>query len=139
MKGYRNLLVTADSSQGALREGLRLAGEENCWVTVLKVVPPYEGDIDLTGVRNIREVLTSDRAGEWRTWQRHLREEAAARVRVEQGDLPETINRVAEEEGCDLIIMGVKKRGGWLHRLFEGNLVHRVARGAPCSVMVVDA
>lgn len=139
MKGYRNLLVTADSSQGALREGLRVAEEENCWVTVLKVVPPYEGDIDLTGVRNIREVLTSDRAGEWRTWQRNLREEAAARVRVEQGELPDTINRVAEEEGCDLIIMGVKKRAGFLRRLFDGNLVHRVARNAPCSVMVVDA
>ncbi|MHB1325598.1 MAG: universal stress protein [Thermoleophilia bacterium] len=139
MKGYRNLLVTADSSQGALREGLRVAGEENCWVTVLKVVPPYEGDIDLTGVRNIRQLLTSDRAGEWRTWQRNLREEAAARVRVEQGDLPETINRVAEEEGCDLIIMGVKKRAGWLRRLFDINLVHRVAKGAPCSVMIVDA
>ncbi len=69
MKGYRNLLVTADSSQRALREGLR----------------------------------------------------------------------VAEEEGCDLIIMGVKKRAGFLRRLFDGNLVHRVARGAPCSVMIVDA
>lgn len=139
MKGYRNLLVTADSSPGALREGLRLAEKENCWLTVLKVVPPYEGDIDLTGVRNIREVLTSDRAGEWRTWQRNLSQEAAARVRVEQGDLPETITRVAGEEGSDLIIMGVKKRTGFLRHLFAGNLVHRVARGAPCSVMIVDA
>lgn len=139
MKGHRNLLVTADSSPGVLREGLRVAEEENCWLTVLKVVPTYEGDIDLTGVRNVRQVLTSDRAGEWRTWQRKLREEAAARVRVEQGELSDTINRVAEEEGCDLIIMGVKKRAGFLRRLFEGNLVHKVARDAPCSVMVVDA
>lgn len=139
MRGYRNLLVTADSSPEALREGLRLAEAENCWLTVLKVVPPFEGDIDLTGVRNVRKVLTCDRAGEWRTWQGRLREEAAARVRVEQGDLPETINRVAEEEGCDLIIMGAKKSPGRLRRLFEGNLVHRVARGAPCSVMIVDA
>ena len=84
-------------------------------------------------------MLTSDRDGEWRTWHEHLRDEAAARVRVEQGELTETINRVAEEEGCDLIIMGVKKKAGFLRRLLTGNLVHRVARGAPCSVMVVDA
>ena len=139
MKGYRNLLVTVDSSEEALREGLRVAEAENCWLTVLRIVPPYEGDVDLTGVRNIRQVLTSDRAGEWRSWHQKLRDEAAARVRVEQGNLPETINRVAEEEGCDLIIMGVKKKGGFLRRLFDGNLIHRVARGAPCSVMVVDA
>jgi len=139
VKGYRNLLVTVDSSEEALREGLRVAEAENCWLTVLRIVPPYEGDVDLTGVRNIRQVLTSDRAGEWRSWHQKLRDEAAARVRVEQGNLPETINRVAEEEGCDLIIMGVKKKGGFLRRLFDGNLIHRVARGAPCSVMVVDA
>lgn len=139
MKGYRNLLVTADSSLEALREGLRVAGEENCWLTVLKVVPAYEGDINLTGVKNIRKVLTSNRAGEWRIWQRNLREEAAARVRVEQGTLPEAINRVAEEEGCDLIIMGIKKNASWLHRLIEGKLAHRVARSAPCSVMIVNA
>ncbi|MHB0867255.1 MAG: universal stress protein [Thermoleophilia bacterium] len=139
MNGYRNLLVTADSSQGALREGLRVAEEQNCWVTVLKVVPPYEGDIELTGVRDIHQALTSDRAGEWRVWQRRLRQEAAARVRVEQGELSETINRVAREEGCDLIIMGVKKKAGWLRRLLGDGLVYKVARSAPCSVMVVDA
>ncbi|MHB9053812.1 MAG: universal stress protein [Thermoleophilia bacterium] len=146
MAGHRNLLVTVNGSREALREdsqalreGLRLAADENCWVTVLEVVAPYEGDIDLTGIKNIRRVLTSDRLGQARVWNRALRSENAARVRVEQGDLPETINRVAEEEGCDLIIMGVRKKGGLLRRFMEGNLVHRVTSGAPCSVMVVDA
>ncbi|MHB8859553.1 MAG: universal stress protein [Thermoleophilia bacterium] len=146
MAGHRNLLVTVNGSaeaqhedSQALKEGLRLAADENCWVTVLEVVAPYEGDIDLTGIRNIRQVLTSDRSGEARAWNRALRREDAARVRVEQGELPETINRVAEEEGCDLIIMGVRKRGGLLRRFMEGNLVHRVTSGAPCSVMVVDS
>ncbi|MHB8791780.1 MAG: universal stress protein [Thermoleophilia bacterium] len=139
MNGYRNLLVTADGPQEALREGLRVAGQENCWVTVLKVVPSYEGEIDLTGVRDIRKVLTSDRDGEWRTWHKNLYGEPAARVRVEQGELQDTINRVAAEEGCDLIIMGVKKRAGFIRNLFAGNLVHKVARRAPCPVMVVDA
>ncbi len=139
MMGHRNLLVAANGSPQALEEGLRLAAKENCWVTVLKVVAPYEGDIDLTGIKDIRQVLTSDRLGEARAWNRALRNEEAARLRVEQGDLPETINRVAEEEGCDLIIMGVKKSGGFLRRLAESNAVRRVTSKAPCSVMVVEA
>lgn len=139
MMGHRNLLVTVNGSQEALREGLRLAAVENCWVTVLKVVAPYEGDIDLTGVKDIRQVLTSDRLGEARAWNRALRSEEAARVRVEQGNLPETINRVAEEEGSDLIIMGVRRNDGFLRRFTQSNLVRRVASRAPCSVMVVDA
>jgi len=138
-RGYRNLLVAANCSPAALEHGLRLADDENCWVTVLRVVPPYEGDIDLTGIRNIREVLTSDRFGESRAWNRALRNEEAARVRVEQGNLPETINRVAAEEGSDLIIMSVKKKRGFLHRILDSNLVHKVTRAAPCSVMVVEA
>lgn len=139
MNGYRNLLVTADSPEGVLREGLRVAEEENCWLTVLKVVPPYEGDIDLTGIRDIRRALTSDRDGEWRTWHEKLRNEAAARVRVEQGELADTIKRVAREEGSDLIIMGAIKRAGFLRRLFQGDFIHKIVQGAPCSVMVVDA
>lgn len=139
MNGFRNLLVSADSPEGVLREGLRVAEEENCWLTVLKVVPPYEGDIDLTGIRDIRKVLTSDCEREWMTWHENLRDEAAARVRVEQGELTDIINRVAKEEGSDLIIMGVKTKDGFLRRLFQGNLIHKIARGAPCSVMVVNA
>ena len=37
MKGYRNLLVTADSSQRALREGLRVAEEEGCDLIIMGV------------------------------------------------------------------------------------------------------
>jgi len=138
-QGYRNLLVAANGSPAALKEGLRLAADEHCWVTVLKVVAPYEGDIELTGIKDIRQVLTSDRLGETRAWNRALRSEEAARVRVEQGDLTETINRVAEEEGSDLIIMSVEKKKGLLQRILDSNLVHKVTRAAPCSVMVVDA
>lgn len=131
--------MAANGSPEALKEGLRLAADENCWVTVLKVIAPYEGDLDLTGIRNIRKVLTSDLIGETRAWNQALRDEEAARVRVEQGDLPATINRVAEEEGCDLIIMGVRKNGGFLRRSLESKLVRNVAGSAPCSVMVVGA
>ena len=140
MMGHRNLLVTVDSqgSSKALREGLRLAAAENCWVTVLKVVAPYEGDIDLTGIKDIRTLLTSDRLGEARAWNRALRSEDAARVRVEQGGLPETIHRVAAEEGSDLIIMEIRRSGSIVRRILDSDLLHKVASRAPCPVMVVD-
>lgn len=139
MTRHRKVLIPLNGSLKTLREGLKIAESENCWATVLKVVPPYGGDIDLTGVKNIREVLDGGRREVRRSLMEAVRDESAARVRVEQGGINETINRVAAEEECNLIILGVKKDGGPVRRLLDGNLVKRVADKAPCPVLVVDA
>ena len=43
---------------------------------------------------------------------------------------------VAEEEKCDLIIMGSKKKKGILSRLFGDHVVEKVIDRAPCPVFV---
>lgn len=43
MKGYRKILIAVNGSKDVLLKGLKLAGDEKCWVTVVKVLPPYEG------------------------------------------------------------------------------------------------
>ncbi|MBZ0155290.1 MAG: universal stress protein [Alphaproteobacteria bacterium] len=64
MKGYRKILIALDgTSREGVAKGLRLAKEERCWITVVKVVPPHEGDLDLVGVRNIDAVLDGGGAG----------------------------------------------------------------------------
>jgi nucleotide-binding universal stress UspA family protein len=44
---------------------------------------------------------------------------------------------VAEEERCDLIIMGSKKKKGIFSRLFGDHIVENVIDQAPCPVYVV--
>ena len=56
MKGFRKILIAVDGSKGVLRNGLAVAKDEKCWVTVLKVVPQNDGGLDLTGIKNIRDV-----------------------------------------------------------------------------------
>ena len=138
MEGHRNVLVVENGSPAALDEALRLADQGNCWVTVLKVLPPYDGDVDLTGVKKVRDVITSGRRGEASRLAAAVRDDNAARVRVEQGAVPETVGRVAAEEKSDIIVMGARKDAGMIQRHLDGRLFRKITKSAPCPVMVVD-
>jgi len=58
--------------------------------------------------------------------------------RLEEGDPATGILEVAEEAGCDLIVMGTHGRTG-LTRLLAGSVAEKVMRQAPCPVMTVRA
>ena len=61
MGRYRKILVAIDgseSSRNALLQAFRLAVDEKCWITVTSVVPPVTGDLDLTGVKDVRASLS---------------------------------------------------------------------------------
>jgi nucleotide-binding universal stress UspA family protein len=137
MRGVRKVLIAVNGSKEPLRHGLQLADDEKCWVTVVKVVPPNEGDLDLTGVKDVAEVLSggiSRDVAEIRGIA--ALERAGVRTRVEEGDPSERILQVAAQERCDVIILGRRRRSWW--RRFTGdNVVGRVIREAPCPVLVV--
>jgi nucleotide-binding universal stress UspA family protein len=65
-----------------------------------------------------------------------------ARVRVEhrleEGDTATQILRVAQETGCDMIVLGTHGRTG-LGRLLMGSVAEQVLRMAPCPVLTVRA
>ena len=66
MGKYRKILVAVDgseSSRNALTQAFRFAVDEKCWITVTSVVPPYEGEIETLGIKDIKAAL----AGEYRT------------------------------------------------------------------------
>ena len=137
MRGFRRILVALDGSRQALAAGLQLAGDEGGWTTVLKVLPPNEGDLDLTGIKDIDAVLT----GPERQARAEMRQSAAdARVlvkaRVEEGGIPERIVAVAAEEHCDLIVIG-RERLPWYRRLLGPSIAEQVARSARCPVLVL--
>ncbi len=55
---------------------------------------------------------------------------------VKEGDPATVILQVAEQAGCDLIVMGTHGRTG-LTRLLMGSVSERVVRNGPCPVLTV--
>jgi nucleotide-binding universal stress UspA family protein len=138
MKGYRKVLIAVNGSGDVLDEGLKLAMDEKCWVTVVKVVPPNDGELNLTGIKNIDAVLgngSSEAINEING--RAKAEGALIKTRLEEGDVHKKIVEVAEEERCDLIIMGAQKVKKGIRRFFGVNIVEKVIESAPCPVLVV--
>ena len=138
MKGYRKVLVAVNGSLHVLHRGMQLAQDEKTWMTVLKVVPPYDGDINLTGIKNIEDVLE----GGWRDAARAIEDEAKKervllKTRIETGAVHEKIVEVADEERCDLIVVGRPKRK-WLAKIMGDRTVEKVVSQAHCPVLVVD-
>ncbi len=138
MKGYRKVLIALNGSKEVLEQGIKLAQDEKTWVTVVKVVQPFDGDLNLTGIKNLHDVLDDGGAAAVREVRRVAEAEGAlVKTRLEQGDVPQRIVEVAQEEQCDLIVMGSKKKKGILSRLFGDHVVEKVIDRAPCPVFVV--
>lgn len=137
MKGYRKVLVAVNGSLDVLKTGLKVARDEGCWVTVLKVIPPNEGELHLTGIKNIEDVLLSG-AGRAITEIKDIArsEGAIIKTRIETGDIGSKIIEMAEEEDCDLIIVGARKKKG-IKRIFSDRVVERLIDHSPRPVLVV--
>ncbi len=140
MGRYKKILVAVDgseSSRNALRQAFRLAVDEKCWITVTSVIPPYEGDVDLTGVADIRSSLAKPCQEALAEAQRIAEHERMLIKTVcEEGETYERIADLADAENCGIIIMG--RRG--VHR-FEraliGSVTARVIGHTQRDVLVV--
>jgi len=140
MKGYRKILIAMNGSTDIVKEGIKMAQDEKTWVTVLKVITEYDGDLNLTGIKNLNDVLDGD-AHKALSGARNAAEEAGAMIktRLEEGTPAEKIVEVAAEERCDVIVLGAKQRKGWLDRFFGDHVIENVIRSAPCPVFVIGA
>lgn len=142
MAKYRKILVAYDgslSARNALTEACRLARTDKSWIKVLAVLPAYEGDLELIGVSRIGETIS----GPGQTLLSEARAIAdAAEVQVltnmAQGEPYDRIVHVAEDENCDLIVMG--RRGlTRLDRGVIGSVTARVIGYTQKDVLVVPA
>ena len=138
MKGYRKVLIAMNRSTDVVNEGIKMAQDEKTWVTVLKVIPENEGDLNLTGIKNLEDVLDSG-AQKAFAGVRRAADDAGAliKTRLEEGAPAEKIVEVATEERCDVIILGAKQKKGWLGRIFGDHVIENVIRKATCPVFVV--
>lgn len=139
MEIYQKPLVAVDGSPAslhALREALKLAGKDQ-ELLVLAVAPPYAGDLRTVGVSELSRLLREPCET---ALQQAAALAGAAGVSVRPlcvlGDPAQTIAEVAEEEHCDLIVMGVRGRtfaGG----LLVGSTTARVIGLAPQDVLAI--
>ncbi|MFH1076742.1 MAG: universal stress protein [Pseudomonadota bacterium] len=136
---YRKMLLAFDgseSSRNALKQAIVLARSEQSWIRVVSVLPSYEGDLHLQGVSGIEEVLRNPadklvKAAEEIT----SCEPVNVIINAEHGEPYEKIIDVAEEENCDLIVMG--RRGlGRVERMLMGSVIYRVISHSNIDVLV---
>lgn len=140
MARYRKILVSYDGSQSAknaLAVAAELAKKDNSWIKVLAVVPSYDGDLDLIGISNIKETIQGP-GQELLAEAKQLADDNGVHVltNLEQGEPFERIVHVAEDENCDLIVMG---RSGLSHleRELMGGVTARVIGHTRKHVLVV--
>lgn len=139
---YDRILVPTDGSAGverAIEQAVALAEVHGATIHAVFVVNtasfaslPME-----TSWEGVSDMLRED--GEAAL--ERVREIAAGRdVPVEtaliEGTPSKEVVRYAEEEGCDLIVMGTHGRGG-IDRLLLGSVAERVVRGSPVPVLTV--
>ena len=137
MKGYKKILIAVNGKMDVLTEGLKSVKDEKCIVTVLKVVPSFEGDLGLVGVKNIGDVLSSDRDRLISEIEDVAKAKGAVvTTRVEEGDIQQKILEVAEEEESDVIIMGDGKQS-LVKKVLGMNVTAKVVSQAPCPVIKV--
>ena len=129
MSRYNKILVPMDGSEtskNALKQSFKLAFDEKMWITVVAIDPPYLGDIDLVGISNIKEVLRG-RGEEILEEARKIaaEENASIKTRHEEGEPFAKIVEIAEEENCDLIVMGRRGLTG-IERTLMGSVTAKV-------------
>jgi len=140
MANYRKILVAYDGSATA-RNGLavacQLAKEDKSWIKVLSVLPGYIGDLELVGVSNIKETIEGPGKKLLAEAQEIAdREDVHILSNTAQGEPYDKIVHVADDENCDLIVMG--RRGTHqLERELVGSVTARVIGFTKKDVLVV--
>lgn len=140
MEKYTNILVAVDGSESgknALLQAFKLARDERCRITVTSVVPPYEGEIEVLGIKNIRAALRKPCDDALAEAEKLAKTERARfKMVCEEGEVHERIVDLADAESCDVIVMG--KRGlGRIERAFVGNVTARVIGHTLRDVLVI--
>ena len=140
MGKYKKILVAFDgseSSKNALLQAFRLANDEECWITVASVIPSYEGEMELAGVKDIRAALRKPCDDALAEAEKIAKaEKALIKTVCEEGEIYERVVDLADSENCDVIVMG--RRGlRRLERVLVGSVTARVIGHTKKDVLVV--
>lgn len=141
MSCYLRILVALDGSpdaEAALRHAARLARDQHAQLILVSVSPPLRAPV--TGMAGSTELIDMRPY-----YEQTLRRAAAAlpqdvgvRTRLAQGTPAAEITRVAEEERCDLIVMGFHGHGR-LHNALVGSVSRSVLGSSALPVLLMHA
>jgi nucleotide-binding universal stress UspA family protein len=151
MNGSATLLVPVDFSEcskTALRYAVTFAASLGARLDVLHVWEPRAhgpagAAVAPTAAHSPETVRATARAEACKQLKRFLlglRIDSKQPItpRVEVGEPHEIILTLAEQGGCDLIVLGSRGRGG-LSKLLVGSVAERVLRHAICPVLLIGA
>ena len=130
-----------EASRAALEQAMELARRLDAELTLVHVVVPLPALSDAAVLVSPQE-LNAAQAHEdeevLARWAAEAEHEIGrpVRIRAMTGDAAAEILRHARDERCDLLVIGTHGRTG-LPRLVLGSVAERVARQAPCQVLVV--
>jgi nucleotide-binding universal stress UspA family protein len=140
MGKYRKILVAIDgseSSKNALRQAIKLAKIDGCWITVVSVIPSYTGDLSATFIGDIRKAMADPYEKALSEAQDIAKSEnALIKTVFEEGEIYERIIDLAEAENCNLIVLG-RKGLSKIERAFMGSVTARVIGLSQRDVLVV--
>ena len=142
---YRRILVGTDGSPPSLKGVRDAATLAKAMGAELIVVVAYE-PVDQTTLERWKDDAPVDIS--WRFTGTSLAEQsldrgveaateigAAVRGRIDRGEPAETLIKVAEEEGADLIVMGNRGMQG-ATRFLLGSVPNKVSHSAVCDVLI---
>lgn len=134
---YNKILVAFDgseSSKNALVQAVNLVDGDNSRITVASIMLPYDGEMDLVWVKDIREAMKKSCESILSEAKRIAGD--SIKIICEEGEVHERIIELANVEGCDLIVMG--RRGlRRLERVLVGSVTARVIGHSHKDVLVL--
>jgi nucleotide-binding universal stress UspA family protein len=137
---YRKVLIAIDGSKTsmhALREFIRFSKTEKLSITVVSIIPLYEGDLAATWTNNMITSMKKQCDISLTDALKIARDEGVTIEAVcEEGEIYERIVDLADMENYDLVVMG-KKGMSLVERAFVGSVTARVIGYSRQDVLVI--
>lgn len=140
MPGYNNILVALDlteESSQVVKRAAEIAAHSGAQLRLAHIIEPltfaYGGDIPMD-LSEVQEQLQNQAKDQLRKAATGLNI-SSERQHVILGQPATEIHRLAEETGCDLIVIGSHGRHGLA--LLLGSTANGVLHGASCDVLAV--
>jgi len=140
MSIYKKVLIAIDGSETsmyALREYIRFSKADNPSISVVSVIPTYEGDLAATWTNNIVASIKKQCDASLSEAIKIAKEEGITiQALCEEGTIHEKIVDLADMENYDLIVMG-KKGLSLIERAFVGSVTERVIGYSRQDILVI--